>query len=136
MSSQPTTIDLSSGQQPLQKQEGADRPNETQTNPAEDQVVQETKQDVETAQQASTNGSSDQQQQGPSPSDKDAASQVAGEGKHPRTEEERQEMAAKGQLPKIPGDRSGEPLRMHGGDDADADANARPEGEGDGLEVC
>ena len=58
------------------------------------------------------------------------ARQMAGEGKHPQTEEERQEMAAKGELPKIPGDQSGEPLRMHDGDDVKADPSAQSEEEG------
>jgi len=132
MSSQPTTGDPSSGQQPVQKQEGADRPTEAPTNPAENQAVQETKQDAETTQQAGTDDDSDRQQQDSSASDKDAAKPTTdGEGKHPKTEEERQEMAVKGELPKIPGDRSGEPLRMHDGDGADADPSDRPEGEGD-----
>ncbi len=129
MPSQPTTGDPSSGQQPIQKQEGADRPTEAPTNPAENQAVQETKQDAETTQQAGTDGDSDRQQQASSASDKDVAKPTTyGEGKHPHTEEEREEMAVKGELPKIPGDRSGEPLRMHDGDGADADPSDRPEG--------
>lgn len=128
MSSQ-STGDPSTGQQPVQKQEGADRPTEAPTNPAEDQAIKETKQAAETTQQADTNDTNDQQQQDSSPGNKDAASQMTGEVKHPRTEEERQEMAAKGQLPKIPGDRSGEPLHIHGSDDANADPNAGPEEE-------
>jgi len=185
MSFQPTTEDPS-GQQPVQKQEGDDRPTESPTQPAENQAVQEIKRDAETTQQADTINNNDQQQQDPSsqeikrgaettqqadtisnndqqqqdpssqeinrddettqqagtinnndqqqqdPSsgDKDVIKQVAGEGKHPRTEEERQELATTDQLPKIPGDRSGEPLRMHGGGDEDADPSTRLEEEG------
>lgn len=131
MSSQSTTGDLSSGQQPIQKHEGADRPNDAPINPTENQAVKETKQDAEAAHHASTDSSSDQQQQDSSPSDKGVASPMTGDGKHPRTEEEREEMAVKGELPKIPGDRSGEPLRMHDRDGEDADPSDRQEEGGD-----
>lgn len=132
MSSNPTTGDPSSGQHPFQEQKGADRTAEGPTNPAENQAVQETKQDAESAQQADTNDSDNRQQQGFSAGDKDVASRMVGEAKHPKTEEERQEMAAKGQLPKIPGDHSGEPMRMHSGprdgDGAVTDPNAGEKG--------
>ena len=131
MSSQPITGDPSSGQQPVQKQEGADRPTEAPTNTAENQAIKETKQDAETAQHTGTDSSSDQQQQESSSSDKDVARPTTGEVKHPQTEDERQEMAVKGELPKIPGDHSGEPLRMHDKGDADVDPSDRPEGGGD-----
>jgi hypothetical protein len=129
MSSQSITGDPSSGQQLVQKQQGADRPTEGPSNPAEEQAVQETKQDAETTQQVGTSNNNDQQQQDSSPDNKGMASQIAGEGKHPQTEEERQEMAAKGELPKIPGDQSGEPLHVHDGDDAKADPSAGSEEE-------
>lgn len=51
---------------------------------------------------------------------------MTGDGKHPHDEDERQEMAQKGELPKIAGDHSGEPMKMHGATDQGADK----EGEG------
>lgn len=107
MSPAPTTStnptgDPSSGQQPLQKQQGSDRPTEEPSNPAQNQAISSTKAEAESAQAGNDQGEAQPD-----------ASQVE-EGKRPRDEDERQEMAVKGELPKIPGDHSGEPMKMHG----------------------
>jgi hypothetical protein len=113
-----TTGDPSSGQQPTQKQQGGDRPTEEPSDPASTQAVASSKNEAEAAQ------SSDQ------PSESSAAKAMAGEGKQPQDEDERQEMAQKGELPKIPGDHSGEPMKMHGATEGATDESADKEGKG------
>jgi len=64
--------------------------------------------------------------------DDSAANADSGDVKHPANEDERQEMARKGELPKDPNDHSGEPMKMHSGSEGqegDDDSNDQAEGE-------
>jgi hypothetical protein len=97
------SADPSSAQKPTPKHEGADRPMASPSSGEEDTAVKESKAAGESA-QSTAQSRSDSQAQGDSATPKIAS------------EDQRQELAAKGELPRDPNDHSGEPLQMHGGD--------------------
>lgn len=101
----PATAAHSTSTEPGQKQQGADRPTDA-PNAAQTEAVKDKANVAEAEQEGAS---------------------------HPKvTDENREDLAAKGELPTIPNDHSGEPMKMHGGTakEATEDDSADPRTEG------
>lgn len=118
------TGDPSSGVQPEQKQQGADRPEETPDNSGNVDSA------ADNSNSAVNNSSST--------ADKPSTSDISGDGEKPtssksgkpdmpHTDSQREELMKTGEFPRDPDDHSGEPMKMHGGS-ADKDKPAADDG--------